>query len=55
MDKEEIITVIKNRIINEKSKHPDLDWALIAATKIYSSFIKEDEKKKYLNKRIHNS
>lgn len=45
MDKrEEIIAVIKNRIISEKAKHPDLDWALIAATKIYSSFIKENDK-----------
>ena len=43
--KERIINGIKHRIITEQEKHPNLDWALIAAYKIYDSvsfFIKEE-------------
>ena len=42
--KERIINGIKHRIITEQGKHPNLDWALIAAYKIYDSvsyYIKE--------------
>ena len=35
--KERIINGIKHRIITEQGKHPNLDWALIAAYKIYDS------------------
>ena len=44
IDKEVIISVIKSRIITEREKHPNLDWELIAAYKIYDSvnyYIKE--------------
>ena len=37
IDKEVIISVIKSRIITEREKHPNLDWELIAAYKIYDS------------------
>jgi hypothetical protein len=36
MENEKIIQSIKNRIISEYKKHPDLDWAEIAARKIYA-------------------
>lgn len=36
MNREDIITSIKNRIESEHRKHPDLDWTRIAAGKIYS-------------------
>ena len=36
MENEQIIKSIKNRIISEYKKHPDLEWAEIAARKIYS-------------------
>lgn len=34
------ISKIKQRILDEHRKHPDIDWAEIAARKIYASFIK---------------
>lgn len=35
MNKIEIISQIAERIRNEYKKHPELDWAEIAAVKIY--------------------
>jgi len=37
MTREEIIDLIESRIKSEYKKHGDLDWAGIAARKIYSS------------------
>ena len=37
MTREEIINLIESRIKSEYKKHGDLDWAGIAARKIYSS------------------
>jgi hypothetical protein len=37
MDKEKQIASIKQRILDEHRKHRDLDWAEIAARKIYSN------------------
>ena len=39
MDKEKTIHSIKQRILDEHRKHHKIDWAEIAARKIYSSFI----------------
>ncbi len=36
--KEEIISSIKNRIESEQRKHQKLDWAEMAARKIYSTY-----------------
>lgn len=36
ISEEEIIQTIKHRIESEYNKHPDLDWAEIAARKIYA-------------------
>lgn len=36
MTKDEIISAIEQRIKSEYRKHPDLDWAGIAARKIYA-------------------
>ena len=47
MNEEEIINSIKNRILAEHNKHASLDWAKIAAIKIYKSYNitkKENEK-----------
>lgn len=41
MTKEEIIQGIKDRIESEFRKHKDLDWAEIAARKIFGGFIKD--------------
>jgi hypothetical protein len=38
MEKEQIISLIKGRIIDEYLKHPKLDWAEIAARKLYSQW-----------------
>ena len=38
MSKEEIIENIVQRIKDEYKKHKELDWAKIAAHKIYSTF-----------------
>ena len=38
MDKEEVIKLIKGRIEDEYRKHPLLDWARIAAGKIYTQW-----------------
>jgi hypothetical protein len=38
MSKEDIIKTIAERIKSEYSKHKELDWAEIAAIKIYSTF-----------------
>ena len=38
MSKEEIIKTITERIKSEYSKHKKLDWAEIAALKIYLTF-----------------
>jgi hypothetical protein len=38
MSKEEIITLMAQRIKDEYNKHKELDWARIAATKIYTTF-----------------
>lgn len=43
MDQQKIINSIKERILAEQRKHPDLDWALIAANKIYNAHFKEPE------------
>jgi hypothetical protein len=39
--KEKIIKLIESRIKSEFKKHPDLDWAKIAAIKIYRSLDNE--------------
>lgn len=39
MKKEEIINSISNRITAELHKHPQLDWADIAARKIYAEHL----------------
>jgi hypothetical protein len=39
--KEKIIKLIERRIKSEYKKHPDLDWAKIAAIKIYRSLDNE--------------
>jgi len=39
-----IIQSIKQRILAEQKKHPQLDWSLIAASKIYSSYIENNLK-----------
>jgi len=41
-NKEQMIESIKERIIAEHTKHKGLDWAEIAARKIYSSNIKSN-------------
>lgn len=38
-DSEREIRMIKNRILLEQKKHNTLDWAEIAARKIYSSLV----------------
>ena len=38
MDKERIIASIKERILSEHKKHQTLDWAEIAARKIYATY-----------------
>jgi len=38
MTKEETINLIAGRIIDEYRKHPDLNWSLISAQKIYSQW-----------------
>ena len=38
MSKERIVEGIKARIITEQQKHKSLDWAQIAANKIYASY-----------------
>jgi len=38
MSNEKTIELIKGRIMDEYRKHPDLDWAEIAAKKIYSQW-----------------
>jgi len=38
--KDEIIASIRQRILDEHRKHSELDWARLAATKIYRSHIK---------------
>lgn len=40
MEKEQTIKAIKDRILAEHRKHKDLDWADIAARKIYSEHMK---------------
>jgi len=37
MNKEEIIASIKQRILDEYKKHNTIDWAEIAARKIYAT------------------
>lgn len=37
--KEDCIQSIRSRILSEFGKHKDLDWAEIAAHKIYSEFV----------------
>jgi hypothetical protein len=48
MEENDIIAAIEERIKSEYNKHRDLDWAKIAAKKIYYSYvnkkIKEDKK-----------
>ena len=39
MDKETIIKQIKNRILAEHRKHKTLDWANVAAHKIWSEYL----------------
>lgn len=39
MDKEQVIASIKQRILDEQRKHKTLDWAEIAARKIYSTHL----------------
>ena len=38
MSKEETIKLIEGRINDEFKKHPDLNWSLISAQKIYSQW-----------------
>ena len=42
MAKEDIIAAIKYRILEEQKKHKDLDWAEIAARKIYATLFSQD-------------
>ena len=37
--KDEIVKQIKERILDEQRKHSNLDWAHIAALKIYATFL----------------
>ena len=39
MEKEKVIELIAGRIIDERRKHPLLEWDKIAAAKIYSQWI----------------
>jgi hypothetical protein len=39
--KDTLVSKIKQRIESEYRKHPDLDWAEIAARKIYAEMFKE--------------
>lgn len=39
MNKEQVIAIIKQRILDEQRKHKTLDWAEIAARKIYSTHL----------------
>lgn len=41
MDPQKIIISIKERILAEQRKHPDIDWPLIAANKIYNAHFKD--------------
>ena len=41
LTKDDIITIIENRIKDEHRKHPTLEWEKIAAHKIYSSLFTE--------------
>jgi hypothetical protein len=52
MDKEEVIKLIKGRIEDEYRKHPLLDWARIAAGKIYTQWFEyfNNENKELQNK-----
>lgn len=36
--KEDILVTIRQRILDEQRKHPSLDWAEIAARKIYKTY-----------------
>lgn len=45
--KDTLVSKIKQRIESEYRKHPDLDWAFLAAVKIYGSFV---EKKSLVDK-----
>ena len=38
--KQYAVPLIRQRILDEQRKHPDLDWAQLAAIKIYDSFVK---------------
>lgn len=44
MSKEEIIQLIKERIEAEYTKHKELDWAGIAARKIYATHLSDQNK-----------
>lgn len=41
--KDTLVSKIKQRIESEYRKHPDLDWAEIAARKIYAEIINEEK------------
>ena len=40
LNSESVVKMIKERIIEEHRKHPKLDWAAIAANKIYATLFK---------------
>jgi len=42
LDKKAKIAQIKQRILDEHRKHKDIDWAEIAAIKIYDAYLKAD-------------
>ena len=44
MNKEQVIASIKQRILDEQKKHKTLDWAEIAARKIYSTHLVKELK-----------
>jgi len=44
MDKEQTIRLIRGRIMDEYHKHPNLDWADIAARKLQSQWSEYFEK-----------
>lgn len=46
MNSEESIELIRCRIIDEYRKHPDLDWAEIAARKLHSEWLEYFNKEK---------
>jgi hypothetical protein len=41
IERYKLITLIENRIKNEYRKHKDIEWPLIAATKITNTIIDE--------------